>query len=738
MSKGKPKKNILITIAYIVLVATLPITLLFSNFVGSSLNEHIQHTIENSAAQCADIIERQYQSDMLLLEGLAMRMSASMLDAPQEGIQRMVSTAERYGMKRIGFSTADGVTLTTDGVELDLTGVDNFERAMAGEMLLTSVIKDEADGKDVNIYSVPVYHEETKEIIGVLSAVYNSDMFEELLSAETFDGEGYTYIIDSAGNVVINSKHHNAIPGLQNVFEHMSKYTQNKEDITGVQYNMRKGNTTFFEIYGESGGRFAVCMPMGVNDWYVLSVVPKAVAEQTKNMVMYSVLIYCMCMMLGAIYVVLSIRNSQKEKNRLLTKALYEDELTGGRTYAKFCIDCRERLNWRFERRAACAFFNIDNFNLVATLYGNEESEKIIKDIFEIIKNSVGDKGIVARNGTNQFVMMFFFNELEEMRQSIVRFNTLFYKNAKFENVLRPSLGVYLIEDWDESIDVMVNKARIAYETIKQNGDKHVVYYDESFRNAMYEDKHFEKEMEAALDKQEFVPYLQPKYDAETGQICGAEALIRWITPEGTIISPGKFIPLAENNGFIRQLDRAMFSMVCHLQRYFVDKGITPVPISVNVSRQLMYDKTFADDYYNLIRELGLSTDMVELEITESAFFEDLALFRSTLEKLRSYGFKILMDDFGTGYSSLQMLKSVPIDQIKLDKTFVDDYNDEKGSSIITCVLDLAKMLKLPVVAEGVETENQYRYLRELGCNVIQGYYFAKPMPAVEYIKKVV
>lgn len=737
MGKSKPKKNIYITIAYLVLVATLPITLLFSNFVGSSLNDHIQHTIENSAAQCADMIERQYQSDLLLLEGLAMRMSATMTDNPEEGIQRMVSTVERYGMKRIGFSTPDGKTITTDGVELDLTGVDNFERAMSGEVLLTAVIKDEADGNDVNIYSVPVYHEETGKIIGVLSAVYYSDVFEELLSAETFDGEGYTYIMNSSGDVVINSKHHNAIPGLQNVFEQMARYSQNKEDIGGVQYNMKKNKTTFFEIYGETGSRFAVCMPMGVNDWYVLSVVPKSVAEVTKNRVMYSVLFYCMCMMLGAVYVVLSIRSSQKEKNRLLKKALYEDALTGGRTYAKFCIDCRERLNWEVGKKAACAFFNIDNFNLVSTLYGNEESEKIICSIYEILKNCVGEKGIVARSDTNQFVMMFFFSEVEEMRQSLVRFNSVFYKNTKFENVLRPSLGVYLVEDRDESIDVMVNKAKIAYETIRQNGGKRVMYYDESFRNATYEDRHFEKEMEAALDKQEFVPYLQPKYNAITGEICGAEALIRWITPDGTVISPGRFIPLAENSGFIRQLDRAMFSMVCHLQRYLVDKGINPVPISVNVSRQLMYDKTFADDYYNLICELGLSTDMIELEITESAFFEDLALFRTTLEKLRGYGFKILMDDFGTGYSSLMMLKSVPIDQIKLDKTFVDDYNDEKGSSIITCVLDLAKMLKLPVVAEGVETENQYQYLKQIGCNVIQGYYFAKPMPAVEYIKRV-
>lgn len=737
MKKKKHKKNPFITIAYIVLVATLPITLLFSNFVASSLNAHIQHTIENAAWLCADMIERQYESDMLLLEGLAMRMATTIETAPEEGLERMVSTAERYGMKRIGFSLPDGTTYTTDKVVMNLTGVDNFERAIKGESLLTSAICDEADGKRINVYSVPVYSQETGAILGVLSSVYYSEAFEDLLSAQTFSGEGYTYIIDSQGNVVINSNHHNAIAGLENVFDYMARQGQSEAEISAIRYNISKNNTNFFELFSENGTRYAVCMPMGVNNWYVLSVVPKAVAEQTKNVVMYSVLVYCMLMSLGAIYVVLSIWNSQRERRKLLEKALYEDELTGGRTYAKFCIDCRERLNWRLNRRVACAFFNIDNFNLVSTLYGNEESNQIIRDIYRIIQNSVGDKGIVARNGLNQFVMMFFFNEIEEMRQSIVRFNSMFYKNTKFENVLRPSLGVYLVEDMDESIDVMVNKAKIAYETIKQNGDKHVVYYDESFRNAMYEDRHFEKDMEAALDNQEFVPYLQPKYDAVTGEICGAEALIRWITPEGTIISPGKFIPLAENNGFIRQLDRAMFSMVCHLQRYFVDKGINPVPISVNVSRQLMYDKTFADDYYQLVRELGISTEMIELEITESAFFEDFALFRNTLEKLRDYGFKILMDDFGTGYSSLQMLKSMPIDQIKLDKTFVDDYNDEKGSSIISCVLELAKMLKLSVVAEGVETENQYLYLKQMGCEVIQGYYFSRPIPAEEYVKRI-
>ena len=158
-----------------------------------------------------------------------------------------------------------------------------------------------------------------------------------------------------------------------------------------------------------------------------------------------------------------------------------------------------------------------------------------------------------------------------------------------------------------------------------------------------------EDEMEVALQRHEFVPYLQPKYNTKTGEICGAEALIRWITPDGKIIPPGRFIPLAENNGFVRDLDKEMIAMVCQMQKQLLEQGQKPVPVSVNVSRQLLYDKNFAADYCNYITQIGIPAELVELEITESAFFEDIGLFRSTLEQLRSFGFRILMDDFGTG-----------------------------------------------------------------------------------------
>lgn len=735
MEKKRKTKNIYVMFSYIMLLGVLPATLVFFALIGKKLGEHIEHTMRDSAYLCADVIERQYESDMLMLEGLAVRMATSFEDDPVLAMERLVSTAERYKMKRITFSFPDGSTLSTDNANMDLTGVDNFEHALNGERLLTTVIKDVTDGGAVNIYSLPVFHSTEGTIIGVMSAVYHSETFEKLLAASFLDGEGYTYIIDSKGNVVINSQHLNSLGNITNLFQYVEEH--GADALDSLKTSMTSEGEGFIEFDREKKeDLLAYYKKINISDWYVVSVVPKNIAERTRVAVMSAVLVYCVAMSLISLFVMFSVSHAIREKNKLLREALYVDDLTGGRSYEKFRLDCKAQLSKLGNRKAAFVFLDIDNFNLVSTLYGHEESVDTIRRVYAMILNCVGERGIIGRNSSDQFCVMYFFDAMEEFENSIRRFVQTLHDNAKFANMLRPSMGIYMIEDPEETIYDMLNKARTAHETIKHNEESIVAYYDAGFRDMKYQDKHMEEEMEAALRRHEFVPYLQPKYDVETGTICGAEALIRWISPDGKVIPPGRFIPLAENNGFVRYLDREMFGMVCRMQKSLLEQGKKPVPVSVNVSRQLLYDKNFANDYCNYIKEIGISPNLVELEITESAFFEDIDLFRATLEQLRNFGFRILMDDFGTGYSSLMMLHTVPIDVMKLDKSFIDDYEDEKGSSIIQCVLGLAKQLKLPVVAEGVETEEQYVYLKNSGCEVIQGYYFSKPLPQNEFLHK--
>ena len=185
------------------------------------------------------------------------------------------------------------------------------------------------------------------------------------------------------------------------------------------------------------------------------------------------------------------------------------------------------------------------------------------------------------------------------------------------------------------------------------------------------------------------------------------------------------FIPVAEENGFITKLDEYVFEEVCKEQKRLLESGIEPVPVSVNVSQKHLY--------FNILESVGIDGKYVQIELTESAMYENRSSILKIINELKKKNFKILMDDFGTGYSSLMMLKSIPIDVMKLDKTFVDDYNQEKGEMIIRCVVNLAKEMNIAITAEGVETEEQYEFLKELKCDDIQGYYFAKPMPEEEY-----
>ena len=736
MKRRNEKKDLYVIISYILLLSVIPITLFFSKDIGHRIDKYIADTMENSAEICAEMIERQYTNDMHMLDSLAIQLSESFDDNPELAVERMASFAERYNMKRVAFSYPDGVTLTTDGSELNMKGGENFEKALLGERVLSGVIVDRADGKLINVYVIPVYDKSSKDIIGVLAAVYNSETFQDILAASSFDGEGYTCIINSMGEVVINSRNTNAIKEMENINDYIAQYDSNAADL--LKRQLKNKGEGLLDIKGEGqGDLFTYYKKINIADWYVFSMVPENIVEENKVSIMNRVFLYCMGILVCAIFVTCSIRYVLKEKNKQLKTALYVDAITGGRSYQKFFEDCKEWLKKYSEKNAAFVFLDIDNFNLIATLYGYEESIDTIRRIYGIIQNWVGEKGIVARNSSEQFCVMYFYDELEQFEIDLDEFVKAMHDNVKFETMLRPSIGIYLVEEHDEELYSMLNKARIAHETVKHAEGSIIAYYDAGFRDKKYYNVHMIGEMESALRDHEFIPYLQAKYNAKTGEICGAEALIRWITPEGKIIPPGQFIPLAENSGFVRELDKEIFKQICNWQKSLIDAGIKPLPVSVNVSRQLLYDKNVAEFYCEYVKELNIPAELIELEITESAFFEDMDLLRTTIEKFRNFGFHILMDDFGTGYSSLMMLNTVPIDVIKLDKSFIDDYTNEKGKSIIQCVLNLASTLKLPVVAEGVETQEQYYYLKESGCNMIQGFYFSKPIPIEEFFKMI-
>ena len=292
----------------------------------------------------------------------------------------------------------------------------------------------------------------------------------------------------------------------------------------------------------------------------------------------------------------------------------------------------------------------------------------------------------------------------------------------------------------DKSSDMgrRFDRAKSAADLIRNSFSESVSFYNDDLRKKEMEAERLMEDFHGALAQKQFVVYYQPKYyiQGDKPVLCGAEALIRWKHPELGMVSPGAFVPLFENNGLIRELDNYVWREAAAQIRQWKDRLKCSVPVSINVSRIDMMDPELTDTLCGLIRENGLSFNDLHLEITESAYTEDAEQIIEIVSGLREHGFKIEMDDFGSGYSSLNMIIHLPIDLLKLDMGFIRYAFSEGGDTgILKIMLDIARYLSVPMIAEGVETEQQMLTLKELGCDIVQGYYFARPMPAEEFEK---
>ena len=299
------------------------------------------------------------------------------------------------------------------------------------------------------------------------------------------------------------------------------------------------------------------------------------------------------------------------------------------------------------------------------------------------------------------------------------------------------SFGVYEIKDRNLTITSMCERANLALRSVKGNYMHHIAYFDESMRDKAVQEVEITAKMNAALLNREFKVYYQPKHSLDDERIVGAEALVRWITPEKGIISPDKFIPLFEENGFIMKLDAYVWEETCRFISENQAKGIEVPPISVNVSQIDLYNPNLVETLVGLTRKYAIDPKMLKLEITESAYTESTQQMLNAMDKFHEHGMEVDMDDFGSGYSALNVLKDVPVDGLKIDLKFLshtDEDNSNKARRILASVIHMAKWLGIPAIVEGVETVQQVEHLKSLGCTMVQGYYYAKPMPENDFV----
>ena len=417
------------------------------------------------------------------------------------------------------------------------------------------------------------------------------------------------------------------------------------------------------------------------------------------------------------------------------------DQLTGGKTKNRFFRDCEKTVKKIPPEKLAMVVLDIDKFKYINDRLGYDEGDRILARVHKTLCDCLDKDELFARTSEDKFACLIknapdneIENRLHEIFTEFDRRNSFFIKYPVNFSAgvcrLGQCRGKYDAVDFTMAVD----RCKLAKKSIKNKHNSDVAFYDGKIREISLREKDFENAMPQALENREFECYLQPKYGTNSREIVGAEALIRWNSKEFGFVCPGDFIPLAEKNGFVVELDFFILEEVCKMLRRWIDNGKKPIVISVNQSRLHIND----DDYIWRLREIvdkyEIPYEYIELELTESVFTEDADRMIAIMQKLHEIGFKLSIDDFGSGYSSLNLLKDIPADVLKIDREFFNGtVNSKKGRAVISSVVDMAKNLEMNVISEGVETQDQIDFLKEIDCNMVQGYYFSKPMKLREF-----
>lgn len=734
---GKYKKlygTLLLGLIAIIILLTAVFS--YSRSIEESYKEENINSLKELSNQGALMLHNEIKNKQNLLAELSHDVSRIFVNEPQAAAAYLEEAAERNSFKRIGVALTDGRAYTTDGIELNISEREYFSKAILGHTAVSRNLDDYTDGGRIAVYAVPIFEDGSDKRIGVLFATYSLDTFRKTIEVSFFGGAGYSYVVQENGDVVVDSQHSESFKNFKNVYAALltADPVNNKDSAEKLwqMINSKKGG--YIEFYNGSQ-KYMYCSSIGVNNWMLLTVTPASVIEDKINMVLNKT--YLLGILLIAIFLLFiwHIMRIHTRNQKELMDIAYVDEVTGGYSFAKFFKEA-ELLLPETDKKTAIVSMDIDGFKYFNDMFGYGEGNDLLRYIWQEVKASLNEGEILAHGVADTFIFLLRFDTREELLWRIndlcLHLNNYITKSGQVYK-LSLSMGIYEVDGETDDIVSMADRAYIARQTIKNKGDTAWAFYDGAVRDKLLHEKEIESQMEKALAEGEFIAYYQPKYSTKEQKLIGAEALVRWRRSDGIIVPPYQFVPLFERNGFINKVDRYMFELVCRQQMRWLKQGLIPVPISVNMSRMCLYDPHIVDEYIGVLNGSGLSAAYIKLELTESAFFENISIMNNVIEALHKVGIKVLMDDFGTGYSSMMMLKNVAIDVLKLDKSFVDDIGDDRSEKIISNIIYLAHSLQIEVTAEGVETAAQFEFLKSVGCDYIQGYYFGKPQPAEDF-----
>lgn len=739
----------------VLVIITVAVLLIAASMISASLKQVLSDTTEEQMKSETDEykinILRKLDADLQTLQTLASFFKFSDTMSTGEFAEGVYEANKHNGFSRMGYFRKDGtgirvtksqdINLNVKVSELDESFQEIIEKAWEGESSVSRIYYDENLDRQTFAYAVPVYQNEA--VIGVLGATNSIEVFEEILDdSTTLYGKGYVQLIGNEGNYLVRSER-SVVQGTRDTI-YQGGYLS-KEEEQKIRSYMEEGSSAFSHFtYGGKDYRIYL-EPVGVNGWYLFCTDTTRSANGSVYMIVLVTRIILYAVIALAAFLLIYGYCLFKQNTRRLIKIAYHDPCTDAYNRVRFMQETNAVLEE--DRSYTGIEMNIRQFKFINEIFGRTQANRLLVHVKDVLEENLQEGEFFGRDSADRFLILMRGTDRETIYQRLIRIMDAVGDFAKLKHLnykIRLYCGAAFADAVEEvaelsPADTLFTHTSFAINTAREGHQNTVWFYNTDIHKDEILQNYVETHMEQALQNKEFKLYLQPKKDLRTGRIGSAEALVRWQTGDGTMIFPNKFIPLFEQNGFCVRLDLYMLEQVFRQIREWIDEGREPIPISVNQSKLLFYEEDYMNNLDRMIEKYDIPPRLITLEILEGLALENVDELNRKLAKIRAKGFRVSMDDFGSGYSSFNTLGKLQIDELKLDKAFLQELtrgSKERQEIIMEQIVEMAKRLHISTVVEGVETLENEELIYALGCDYGQGYLYSRPVSAREFSDK--
>ena len=728
------KKELLISIAFCIFVFLISFFTL-NNFVTNAMNESSEEQLLKANKQNIELgkvkIETVLDNKLdIFIENLLESGAVGSNNIDDEKIIELITYFRKENFIQI-------MGVIVDNKEIFLN--ENNERITIDQKTIYAILAEERNifkysinGEDYLVIKNTINNYDEHNITTVY--LHKDKSINKDLHIPVYTESGYSYVVNDNGNGIFYSTKDMSEIRLGNILDTILSFSEeNLDEVNKFKLDMLNKKSGIIKYEGPDEKRWMAYSPMEYEDLYLCTVIPEHIVDDNVDEIENLNSISIIVIIVDIVLIFGFLKFVEIDRRKKVNKILNLDPITNGNSYKKFNEEL-EKIYKKKETKAIYMAIDLDNFKIVNTVLGKECGDHVLKKIYEILEFHIGNNGCYCRKDADEFLAYYEYKDYEDVEYIVNTIcESIRHITLPQNHILVPSVGICYMNK-DIPIENLEVNAIIAKKKSKNKINEFYSYFKDNNLYEMIDNKSILDDMNRAIINKEFRLVYQPKFDAKTQKVVGAEALIRWTKPDNSTVFPNEFIPIAEKTGFITFIDSYVFKLLCEKQAKWMEKGYDIVPISVNISREKLKDENFIYEYLKIIGNTGIEKEYVQLEITEGDTYSYDNVKNNIVDVIKDAGFKVLIDDFGVGYSSLTMLKDTNADVLKLDRSFVID-ESSSGKSMLKHIIKIAKIFNYKVVAEGVETEAQYNFLKE-DCDEIQGYYFSKPLEEEEFIDK--